>query len=206
MYTPLVKRLAIGGLVGLVTAITVGAAAWACVPGGGSSGVGSGRKLSVEPVEAEPGESVAVAASLSVGAPPVEVRLNSATGEVLAVLEAGVGGPAQATFTVPPQTPPGRHALIAVQQGARWEPELLGVAGPDGVVPDRELSEAGVEDQDQSWGVAMGLGAVAALAVAVALARRRRFRSRPPAPLMDGSAAEGSVEHPSPAPWEAATP
>ncbi|MFP5318176.1 MAG: hypothetical protein ACLGI2_07760 [Acidimicrobiia bacterium] len=199
MYIRLAKRLFIGGLLTLSAMIAVGAASWACVPGGGSSA--SGRKLAVDPAEVMPGESVTVATSLSAGAPPVEVRLNSAKGTLLTVLEAGAGGPVQATFNVPPETPPGRHALIALQQGARWEPVLLAVAGPDGVVPDRELSDAGVNDDNQPWGPGLvGLAAVVVIAAAVTVSRRRRSRARPPAPALEDSAAQDSVQHPTPAP------
>ena len=199
MYIRLARRLLIGGLLALSAMIAVGAASWACVPGGGSSA--SGRKLAVDPVEAIPGESVTVATSLSAGAPPVEVRLNSAQGTLLAVLEAGAGGPVRATFNVPPETPPGRHALIAVQQGARWEPVLLAVAGPDGVVPDRELSDTGVNNDKQPWGLGVvGLGAVVVVAMAVTVSFRRRARARSTAPALEDSAAQDSVQHPTPAP------
>lgn len=52
----------------------------------------------------------------------------------------------QATFTLPPDIKPGKHAVIAVQQGVTdWQPSLLGVIDPAGVVPQVAQSAAAAE-------------------------------------------------------------
>lgn len=129
----------------MAAVITVGvAAAWACVPGAGSGGSAK-PKLTVTPEQLKPGEQVTVTAPASSATVPIDLRLNSVDGPLLGRLdrENAAGDVLRATFTVPPDTNPGQNVLIAVQQGTRWEPALLAVAGADGVVPaDRQYTSA----------------------------------------------------------------
>ena len=161
------SRLAVAGLVAAALISAAAASSWACVPGGGS-----GPKLTTEPAEVRPGEQVTVSAPAAAGRGPIEVRLNSPTGPVLAVLVSTVDGASsglRATFAVPGDLPPGRHALLATQAGVDWDPVLLGVIGPDGKVPDRSLSDTAARAYRQGNGSASPVGLIAAVGAAVAV-------------------------------------
>lgn len=168
---------ALAGLIALATGVSLAGTTWACVPGGG----GSGRKLSVDPTQARPGERVTVTAPPGSGGKPIEVRLDSATGPLLGVLGGGPAGSLgiglTATFVVPTDAPPGRHALVAVQPGVRWEPALFGVAGASGAVPELSQSEAaslaaGGRTSAGTPLAAFGIAVVAAVAFTAVIVRR----------------------------------
>ncbi len=145
-------RVATAGF-GLAAAATLLASgAWACVPNGG----GSGRKLTVSPTRAQPGDQITVSAPSAAAASPVEIRLNAGDGPVLGSLVAG-SAPASAasvyaTFTLPLETKPGQNALIAVQPGQRWEHAALAVTLPNGTVPETRNYRAGEVSQSGGGG------------------------------------------------------
>lgn len=135
-----VRVAAVVGFVSVLFAMTAAVAAWACVPSGGSSS-GSGKKLVISPARVRPGGTVTVSALMVAGTAPIEVRLNAPGPSLLATLSSDQAGDRQgsnstATFVVSPDTPPGRHALVAFQRGARWDPTVLEVARADGTVPE----------------------------------------------------------------------
>lgn len=170
-----------GAILAAGTVLVLVATAWACVPG---SGGGSGKKLTVEPATARPGDSITVSAPRSAVSGPVEVRLNSAAGPLLGTIVAGsspVTDTVRVSVQIPAGTEPGQHALIAVQPGVKWDPAALGVAREDGTVPSTPRSPAAKEDRDGT-GVAViaGLAALPAGALMLA-ARARRRRSSAPA-------------------------
>jgi len=174
-------RVAIAGF-GLAAAATLLASgAWACVPTGG----GSGRKLTVSPTRAQPGDQITVSVPSAAAASPVEIRLNAGDGPVLGSLVAG-SAPASATsvyatFTLPLETKPGENALIAVQAGQRWEHAALAVTLPDGTMP--ETKHYGTGEASQSRGSGRRTTMLAMVGVAVlglaAMAVRSRVMSRP---------------------------
>ena len=173
-------RVAIAGF-GLAAAATLLASgAWACVPSGG----GSGRKLTVSPTRAQPGDQITVSAPSAAAASPVEIRLNAGDGPVLGSLVAGSepAGAASvyATFTLPLETKPGQNALIAVQPGQRWEHAALAVALPDGTVPETRNYETGEASQSRGSGQRTTMLAMVGVAVLglSAMAVRSRVMSR----------------------------
>ena len=173
-------RVATAGF-GLATAsaLLMASGAWACVPSGG----GSGRKLTVSPTRAQPGDQITVSAPSAAAASPVEIRLNAGDGPVLGSLVVG-SEPASAatvyaTFTLPVDTKPGQNALIAVQPGQRWEHAALAVALPDGTVPEaRNYETDGASQRRGSGRRTMMLVGVAVLGLS-AMAFRSRLISRP---------------------------
>lgn len=179
-------RASIAATATAVTVVVLAAAgAWACVPGGGS-----GKKLSVTPAQVQPGDQVTVAATSSARASLLEVRLDGTDGPLLGTLSSDrVGtadGGSSATFTVPLTTPPGRHALIAVQAGVKWDPAVLAVADPDGTVPESPAPAAlGGSRTSQGRGPLAIVLAVASLGLGAALwsVRASRQRTRPVSPV-----------------------
>lgn len=186
-------RVATTGFGLAAAAILLASGAWACVPGGG--GGGSGRKLTVSPTQVKPGDTITVSVPSAAAASPVEIRLNAGDGPVLGSLVAGSapsnGANVSATFTLPPETEPGRNALIAVQPGQRWEPAALAVALPDGTVPEIRNYATGGGSQSRGSGrgttilVMVGLAflGLSAMAVRSRVVSRRHssIRSTTPA-------------------------
>lgn len=170
--------------------ILAASGAWACIPG---SGGGSGKKLSVTPAHVQPGDRVTVTAA-SAGQGAIEVRLDGTDGPLLGTLSGDrvgtAAGGSSATFAVPLTTPPGRHALIAVQAGAKWDPAVLAVARPDGTVPESP-APAGLAGSGSSQGrgpMAIVLGVVAlTLVAAIWSVRARRQRTGPLSPIARGA-------------------
>lgn len=182
------RRASVVVSVAMAAAIMLGVAgAWACVPGGGSGGSAK-PQLSVTPPQVKPGEQVTVTAPGSSAIAPIDVRLNSDTGPLLGRLDGddAAGDVLRASFTVPLDATPGQNAVIAVQQGARWEPSLLGVAGPDGIVPaDRQYNSgaSGASGGRGSGVMVLTLVILGAAAGALVLGLRMRGRSAQPRPL-----------------------
>ena len=156
----------------VAAAVTLAAAgAWACVPGGGASG----KKLTMTPAQVRPGDQFTVSAPSSAVASPIDIRLHAADGPLLGSISSAVASlgasSIDATFTLPLETRPGHHALIAVQAGQRWEPAALAVALPDGTVPDtvhsatETVTQSGSERSTAFWAITglavLGLGALA---------------------------------------------
>lgn len=170
------RRAVVGTGLAVGMALVLVSAAWACVPGGG----GGGKRLTVEPAKARPGESVIVSAAQSAVASPVEVRLNSPAGPLLGTLVPGSspGDTVRMSVEVPAGTQPGQHALIAIQPGVKWDPVALGVAGEDGTVPATPRSRAAEEAGEGSgFGGVVVIAGLAALPVgAFVLATRARRR------------------------------
>ncbi len=173
-------RVAAAGFGLTAAAMLLASGAWACVPNGG----GSGRKLTVSPARAQPGDQITVSAPSAAAASPVEIRLNAGDGPVLGSLVAG-SAPASAasvyaTFTLPFETKPGQNALIAVQPGQRWEHAALAVTLPDGTVPETRNYRA--DEVSQSGGGGRRTTMLAMVGVAVlglsAMAVRTRVISR----------------------------
>lgn len=175
------RRVVAGAILAAGTALVLVATAWACVPG---SGGGSGKKLTVEPATARPGQSITVSAPRSAVSGPVELRLNAPAGPLLGTMVAGsapTGDTVQVSVQIPTVTEPGQHALIAVQAGVKWDPTAFGVASEDGTVPHARRSQAAEEARDGT-GLAVIAGLVALPAGALMLATRaRRRRSAAPA-------------------------
>lgn len=167
--------------IGAAVAATLGAAAaWACVPAGGG---GSAKKLTVTPSQVKPGDQVTVTAPLSAATNPIDVRLNAANGPLLGTLRSSQGavegGSVRATFTVPLDTKPGKNALIAVQQGVKWDPVLLPVAAEDGTVPEVNQSAGAAAARGGGSGPApWALGAAALVLGGVLVTLRLRARGR----------------------------
>ena len=173
------RRVVAGAVLAGGTVLVLVASAWACVPGGG----GSGKKLTVEPATARPGESITVSAPRSAVSGPVEVRLNSPAGPLLGTIVAGsspVTDTVRVSVQIPAVTEPGQHALIAVQAGVKWDPAALAVASEDGTVPNAPRSQAAEEARDGTGlagaAVIAGLAALPVGALMLA-ARARRRRS-----------------------------
>ena len=169
----------------LATMTVLGSAvAWACVPGSGSGS----KKLTVSPSEVKPGDQLTVSAPDAAVTSPVEIRLNATNGPLLGTVVSdrlGLDGDTvSATVTVPLDARPGRNVVLAVQEGVKWDPVLLGIVGADGTVPDQGQSEL-LADADGGAGgggplpavVTLGALAVAAIAARSALGRRRKHRA-----------------------------
>lgn len=171
-----------GGAAAFVTAVVavVGTAtAWACVPDGVV------QKLSLNPAEAKPGEEIVVNAPVNESNNPIEVRLNEVDGPLLGVIPTADNTAAQdgyftARFSVPADAKPGQNAVIAVQEGVKWEPALLSVLDPAGAVPQVTQSPAAAKavapppnNAPQRTGAAVAALALAAAAVGSTIQRRR---------------------------------
>ena len=174
------RRLVVGAGLAVGAVLVVVASAWACVPGGGS-----GKKLTVEPATAKPGDTITVSAPRSAISGPVEVRLNSAAGPLLGTMVAGsppAGDTVRVSVQVPAETQPGQHALVAVQAGVKWNPAAVGVAKEDGTVPNARRSVAAEDARDGTGlaGVAViaGLAALPVGALMLAARARRRRSTR----------------------------
>ena len=175
------RRVVAGAILAAGTVLVLVASAWACLPG---SGGGSGKKLTVEPASARPGESITVSAPSSAVRGPVEVRLNSPAGPLLGTMVAGsppAGDTVRMSVQIPAVTEPGQHALIAVQAGVKWDPAALGVAREDGTVPSTPRSRAAEEARNGTGlaGVAVIAGLAALPVGALMLAVRARRRRSP---------------------------
>lgn len=177
----LAKKATFALVVSAVVALGAASAAWACVPGGG--GGGGGNKLTIEPKVVSPGDDVTVIVPSSTTSTPIEVRLHGSDGPLLGTLIPRPGASSSASFRVPIGTRPGEIAVIAVQQGAKWEPVAIGVAGPDGIVPS--TARAASPGARTTGGVgrsgllvgAVGIGIATLAAGPVLRARRRRMTS-----------------------------
>lgn len=155
-------------------------------------------QLQVTPSSVAPGDQVTVFGPRGYGsANPVEVRFGSVTGPVLATFETTEENFAQfgpGPVTIPADTPPGSHRLVATQQLAADEQHIRGVpsaaiievtsqpaAAPSGTPgmsaelrPDTLATEPGTP-----LGLLFVIGAaVAGLAVAIGLAVAGSARKR----------------------------
>lgn len=158
------------------------ASSWACVPSGGGGGR-EAKELTIDPTVVRPGEQVNVSVPSAAVTTPIELRLNASDGPLLGSIPVPGEGAASrttvsATLTIPGDTKPGQNAVVVVQQGGRWAPAVLGVAGADGRVP--EIARSSLTGGNGGDGLPVRdivLGALALGAAATVVLRLRRRRA-----------------------------
>jgi hypothetical protein len=117
------RRGAMGAGAVLAVALTMTAAAWACI---------AGPTLNVTPGTAKAGQQVAVSGLSYNGSLPIVVRFNAFDGPVLGTFqpEGGRFGDPEALsgkVTIPAGTKPGNYVLIATQPGPDGSPAQIPV-------------------------------------------------------------------------------
>ena len=172
-----VRRWAIGGMGAVAAVLVASAAAWACV---------SGPSVTLNPVNAKPGETVTLSMRDFRKVDPVQVRWNDLSGPVLASFEhSGNGSPFTGEITVPEDAKPGNYVLILTQ----YSPEgnlsqmpvraLVTVVGANGsnpvlgaaVSPAEAERPAGLVSSDESIsGASLVLAALGVAGVAMFIA------------------------------------
>jgi hypothetical protein len=186
-----VRRWALSGMGAVAAVLVASATAWACV---------SGPSVTLNPVNAKPGDTVTLTMRDFRKLDPIQVRWNELNGPVLGSFEQnGTGTPFTGTIAVPADAKAGNYVLILTQTAPDGKLSqmpvraLLTVVSPNGsnpvlgaaVSPAEANRPAGLVTHDESISgaslalAALGVGGVGMFVAGMAalLAGRRTGRA-----------------------------